>query len=128
MRDEAIILYNKADEDLRLAALIVHNREFSDEAFGFHLQQAVEKLLKALLALHQHPFPFSHNLYGLVDVCRDHRIDLPESTDGLCCLTPFATGLRYSTLPLSTSEPLQREPLLTEVAELASYVKRELHL
>jgi HEPN domain-containing protein len=70
-REDALILYHKADEDVRLASLLTDKPEFSDEAFGFHLQQAVEKLLKSLLAAREISFPFSHNLYDVVDLCRE---------------------------------------------------------
>ena len=40
-RDEVVILFGKADEDVRLAALLADKPEFSDEAFGFHLQQSM---------------------------------------------------------------------------------------
>jgi len=36
--------------------------EVRDAIFEFHTQQAIEKLLKALIAAHWVEFPFTHNL------------------------------------------------------------------
>lgn len=127
-REDAIILYHKADEDVRLAALLTDRPEFSDEVFGFHLQQAVEKLLKSLLAARETPFPFSHNLYDVVDLCREKNVPLPDFTDDLCMLTPFATGLRYSALPVDNADPLDRVGLVRSVTGLRDFVHHQLRL
>jgi HEPN domain-containing protein len=117
-REDALDLYRKADEDIRLAGLIADKPEFSDEMFGFHLQQAVEKLLKCLLAARGDAFPFSHNLYELVNLCEEKGIELPADVDGLCILTPFATTFRYSALPAGHADPLDRPALIGRVAAL----------
>jgi HEPN domain-containing protein len=116
--DDALMLFRKADEDIRVAELLASGSEFSDEMFGFHLQQAVEKLLKSLLAAQGHPYPFSHNLYELVDACREKTIDVPADVDGLCLLTPFATVLRYSSVPVGQADPLDRPALVAAVLRL----------
>jgi len=40
-----------ADRDIKALDLLIHSREIDDETVGFHAQQAVEKCLKAVLAL-----------------------------------------------------------------------------
>jgi HEPN domain-containing protein len=35
----------------------------------FHAQQAAEKYLKAFLTYHEAPFPYTHNLSKLVELC-----------------------------------------------------------
>jgi len=120
------MLFRKATEDIRVAELLTDKPEFSDEMFGFHLQQAVEKLLKSLLAVHDHAFPFSHNLYDLVDACQERKISLPDDVDGLCLLTPFATTLRYSSVPVGQNDSLDRPGLLAAVRGLCAVCASQL--
>ncbi len=44
---------------------------FADEIFGFHVQQAVEKSLKAWLCALGIAFPFTHDLNRLLVLVRD---------------------------------------------------------
>ena len=48
---------------------------FADEIFGFHAEQAVEKLLKALLALLGQTYPATHDLARLVDMLKAHDVE-----------------------------------------------------
>ena len=41
--------------------------ELPDEIFGFHAQQAIEKLLRALITAHGERHPFTHNIEKLID-------------------------------------------------------------
>ena len=65
---------------------------------GFHAQQAVEKALKAALAAERIEFPFTHDLDGLMDLCRSATLDLPEALDGAEALSPFGVTFRYGVL------------------------------
>ncbi len=68
------------------------------DAVCFHAQQAVEKALKALLALAQAPIPHTHNLEDLQAACTAlTSVAVPErlSTWDLAELTPFAVESRY---------------------------------
>jgi HEPN domain-containing protein len=49
----------------------------SDEVIGFHLQQAAEKLLKALLAAREVRYGRIHNLRALMDLLTDAGCPLP---------------------------------------------------
>lgn len=51
-RDLAIRFLRLADRDIGALAALVHAEDVEDEPIGFHAQQAVEKCLKASLALH----------------------------------------------------------------------------
>lgn len=49
-REVAKLLLQKAREDLSAAQALVATEDQADHVIGFHLQQAVEKSLKAVLA------------------------------------------------------------------------------
>lgn len=48
--DHARLLYRKACQDRAILTHIVGEPEIDDDAVGFHVQQAIEKLLKSALA------------------------------------------------------------------------------
>jgi HEPN domain-containing protein len=84
----------KADSDLETVRTLLNAGGPYDTAC-FHAQQAVEKLLKALLASAGSPIPRTHNLEDLADLCA--RVlpgwDLPDVE--VADLTPYAVELRY---------------------------------
>jgi HEPN domain-containing protein len=49
-REVAQLLLQKAREDLSAAQVLVATENQADQVIGFHLQQAVEKALKSILA------------------------------------------------------------------------------
>jgi len=54
-RDLARRFLMLAERDRRTLAVLVDSPDVDDEPIGFHAQQAVEKCLKAILALHRVP-------------------------------------------------------------------------
>ena len=66
--DQARLLQRKASQDLAVLDRLLDDPAIDDETLGDHAQQAAEKLLKALLALHGHDFPRSHNIGLLHDL------------------------------------------------------------
>jgi HEPN domain-containing protein len=61
----------------------------------FHAQQAVEKYLKAILALAGSPIPRTHDLEDIYDHCVAIAPDLLLDPLELSLLTPYAVQLRY---------------------------------
>ena len=51
-REQALLFIKKACQDEALLAEVVFSKAVSDETFGFHCQQAAEKLLKAILSFY----------------------------------------------------------------------------
>jgi len=89
---------------------------FSDEVFGFHAQQAVEKILKAWLSSKGERYPRTHDLMALIDSLAEtgeEVADLRELVD----LNPFAVQYRYETLD-EEEEPVDRENLTRQVQRL----------
>src|SRR5437660_4750960 len=62
----------------------------------FHAQQAVEKYLKAVLALAGSPIPRTHDLDDIYDLCVAVEPTLVLDRTELSVLTPYALQLRYN--------------------------------
>lgn len=91
-------LLARAADDAAAARALLPVRDVSDAIVGFHGQQAVEKALKAVLALHRVEFPFTHDVALLMDLCGDAGLVLPDHLREVDLLTPFGVGLRYATV------------------------------
>lgn len=61
----------------------------------FHAQQAAEKYLKGFLAFHDKPFPFTHNLGDLTELCAGIDAAFRTLTPMASELTPYGVRLRY---------------------------------
>lgn len=61
-REVAQLLLQKAREDLSAAQALIATEDQADHVIGFHLQQAVEKALKAVLADRAIEIPRTHDL------------------------------------------------------------------
>lgn len=97
----------KAELDLLAAT---HNLSAPADALwgdvAFHAQQATEKALKALLALHDLPFRKTHSIEELGRQCVALDPTLGAVVDQAVPLTEFAWKFRY---PGDTDEPTREE-------------------
>jgi len=85
---------SKADDDLRVAQVILRGEIGVEWAACFHAQQAAEKALKGVLVELGIDFPKSHSLDRLVALMPSEiaaRFDL----DALIEITPWAVAGRY---------------------------------
>ena len=89
--DQAQLLQRKAAQDLAVLDRLLDDAAIDDETLGYHAQQAAEKLIKALLALHGHDYPRSHNIGLLLDLLESHGISMPGNFEDVQALTPFGT-------------------------------------
>ena len=94
---------------------------FADEIFGFHVQQAVEKCLKAWLCVNGITFPFTHDLNRLIVMLRDSGEDVTDLwwADEF---TLFAQQARYENDPLQEDAPLDRKGIVLRVQKLLARV------
>lgn len=83
----------KAESDLHAAEVCIEHGPL--DAAAFHIQQAAEKLLKALLASHAMQFPRTHDLDDLIDLAVPHFPDLEPFRERLLGLNPYAVEMRY---------------------------------
>ncbi len=65
-------------------------------------KQAVEKSLKAALAARGVEFPFTHDLDGLVELCRDAGLEVPDELSGVDVLSAFGVEFRYGAIDPAT--------------------------
>ena len=70
-----------------------------DGPFGFHAQQAAEKLIKALLSQLGIEFDYTHDLARLVIQLGDVGEHLPSTPIALADLNRFAVVYRYDSIP-----------------------------
>ena len=96
--DHARLLLGKARADKLVLDKLADDSEIADDVIGFHAQQAVEKLLKAVLADRDGEYPRVHDIDRLVDLLEAHNGSLPPQARELDELTPWATQLRYNEL------------------------------
>jgi HEPN domain len=73
------VLLGLARDDEHAARALLPIEGVTDAILGFHAQQAVEKSLKAVLALRRVEFPYTHDLDGLLELCRKNGLDVPEA-------------------------------------------------
>jgi HEPN domain-containing protein len=76
-------------------ALDVTLRARALDAACFHAQQVAEKYLKAFLTHHEVPFPYTHNLTKLVELCAQIDIEFRSLLPQVEPLTPYAVRPRY---------------------------------
>jgi hypothetical protein len=92
---QAQVLLVKAAED----DAIVHLSGVPDGPFGFHVQQAIEKLLKALLSQLSIEYRFTHDLNYLEALLKKAGEVLPKPLEELSKIGTFAVTNRYDDIP-----------------------------
>jgi len=88
----------KAKQDISLVHEVIGNNNVAPEIMLFHIQQCVEKLLKALFTYNSVRFPKTHDLDELIELALEHEIALPPFMDRLSELSPYAVEGRYAML------------------------------
>lgn len=91
-------LMNIAEKDYEICLYVESQlpKEFAVRAFTYHMQQAIEKLLKALILLAGGDIEKTHSIYHLIDVCEEKEIVLPADLEIYCdTITNWETCGRY---------------------------------
>ena len=83
-----------AEKDAKAALILARAPDPQMDAAGFHLQQMVEKSLKAWMALKDIDYPKTHDLSLLLRLLEDAGEDI-EPFWPLLGLNPFAVQFRY---------------------------------
>jgi HEPN domain-containing protein len=92
-------LLNRAADHEIAPRFLLDRPEVPDAVVGFHLQQAAEVLLKAVLAAYAVVYERTHSLPVLRQLLRVNGIPLPEEFAALDELMPYAVETRYEEPP-----------------------------
>jgi HEPN domain-containing protein len=124
MRDleQARNLLQMAERDCRALRGMEDTEVFSAEIFGFHVQQAVEKALKAWLCCLGVAFPKIHDLDELGTLLEDAGQRIPEPFAGLLEFTDFAVAFRYDAFPDLECD-MDRRDAIRQVGDLLKHVQ-----
>jgi HEPN domain-containing protein len=123
--DVARVLLAKAIEDEVLVRTVVDNTDIGDAIVGFHGQQAVEKLAKAVLTAHGIEFAKTHDLDYLIDLVEKNGIVAPDELEASEALSTWAVESRYDDEDIST---LDRRGMLKLITPLRKWAEREIEV
>jgi hypothetical protein len=108
MNDESARMIDLARRDLRAAqGMAVDTLSFTDEIFGFHAQQAVEKACKAWLCGLGIVYPKTHDLDLLFHLLSESGAKVSVEFEELLDLVDFSVQYRYEAfeeLPIDRRE------------------------
>ncbi|MEJ2080491.1 MAG: HEPN domain-containing protein [Acidobacteriota bacterium] len=121
--EEADRLLHSAENDFRALSGMTDPEVFTDEIFGFHAQQALEKSLKAWIALLGSEYPKTHDLSFLLSTLQR----LGEEVEGfqdLIDFNPYAVQFRYEAYD-EVGNPVDRNQVIQRVKQVLNEVKTQ---
>lgn len=123
--DLAALLSRKAGDDEDVLKRLINIPEVADGTLGFHAQQAVEKLIKAVLVRHGLVYDRTHNIAYLLSLLDAAGLEGPSGIDrkDLVTLSPWAIQFRYDD---ETQAPLDRPAAQRAVEETRAWADAEL--
>lgn len=119
--EHAASMLRLARRDLTALEALGGMAQVDDVICGFHAQQAVEKALKAWLAILGHEYPFTHDLPRLFSLLRRAGANA-ERFRPLARFTPYAVQARYDEGDPDTEDALDRPAVVAEVSALLEHV------
>jgi HEPN domain-containing protein len=96
----------KAENDWRTVHATLEQEPPISDAASFHVQQCIEKTLKAYLVWREQEFEKTHDLRALVELCADSDAAFLDLRAGVQPITAYAVRFRY---------PVAEDPTLEEV-------------
>jgi HEPN domain-containing protein len=120
---QAQAMLRMAHRDLSALKGMQNAEVFADEIFGFHVQQAVEKSLKAWMCALGITYPFTHQISRLLVLLRDAGSEV-DAFWWLDEFTIYAHQARYEEGHVAADAPLDRENLIQSVGGLVSQVDK----
>ena len=120
---QAQAMLRMAHRDLSALKGMQNIEVFADEIFGFHVQQAVEKSLKAWMCALGITYPFTHQISRLLVLLRDFGAEV-DAFWWLDEFTIYAHQAGYEEGHAAADAPLERENLIQSVGVLVSQVEK----
>ena len=93
-RPDAALMLRIARRDLKAARGMLDEEVFDEATWGYQIQQATEKALKAWISCQGQDYPRTHDLLLLCGLISDLGGD-PSPFQQLVNFNPFGTRLRY---------------------------------
>lgn len=91
-------LLRKAQSDLTAARALADDPDQGDDVVGFHVQQTVEKSVKAVLASLNVDYPRTHDIDYLVRQLPKHDISVPDALLEARWVSMWGVFTRYDDL------------------------------
>lgn len=121
--EQAKMLLLMAGKDHRALLVMQDTDAVAVEIFGLHVQQAVEKSIKAWLCLLGAPYPKKHDLDELAALLAQAGESVPDEFASLLAYTDFAVAFRYEAFSDFDAD-IDRQAITTLVGRLLQYVDR----
>jgi HEPN domain-containing protein len=121
--EHARSMLRMAHKDFNALVGMQENSLFADEIFGFHVQQAAEKALKAWLCVRDSAYPMTHELTRLLALLEDQGAEV-ERYWPLVEFTMFAVQARYEESVAELDEPIDRAAEVENVRVLLAHVEQ----
>ena len=97
--------------------------ELDLELIFFHMQQSVEKLLKALLTLHKIPYTKTHDIEQLSTLLKNNNIILVENIEQFNSLSNYAVEGRYAMIHDDIEDA---HSYIAEIKKLLNFVREQI--
>lgn len=114
-------LLRKAHRDLVALSHMNDRDAFSEDIFGFHVQQAAEKSLKGWLCLLGRSYPRTHDINLLLRLLEQAGQDVEDYED-FVEYNLYAVQLRYEDFE-TDDQPLNRTHSVEELRKLIDHVE-----
>lgn len=119
-RPDAALMLRIAQRDLKAARGMLDEEAFDEASWGYQIQQATEKALKAWISCLGQDYPRTHDLLLLCGLISDLGGD-PSPFQQLMNFSPFGTRLRYDEAePLGLERALWNQRCADLLAHVAS--------
>lgn len=112
--DLAQLLMEKAAGDEKILLRLIDEDDIPDDGLGFHAQQAVEKMIKAVLAHNDVSYERTHNIAYLLTLLDGASIPKPGNAANLPNLSPWAAELRYARQPEAVPDRAEMRSLVEQ--------------
>ena len=121
---QARLLFGLAKREFLFLKATSESEMFYNELFGFHVQQIIEKLFKAWLAILNVAYPHTHDLKLLLNTLNEQQADVAKFTH-LTIYTPCSVQIRYEGMEVEAL-PVDKNHAIQCLEELFQVVERKL--